>query len=247
MADKYDVRVTSPQTLDWLLDIPLDAAAWLYAFLVGVYVPIAATRTRKRLAASGQPIGPTFRRSAALMHVCFLAFGFFVATTHGVRTLPLPARVDLWLYVIPAVALGETLRWIAWTTTPVEQRRTLWVRQILPSSAELPAWIALTCLASISEEITYRGLLFAILSTATGSVLVGTLLTAISFGAAHAPQGLKGAITIAVLSLMLQALVILTGSLVPAMVVHAIANIIAGVRGPKRFRDLDASATHAVS
>jgi hypothetical protein len=128
-----------------------------------------------------------------------------------------------------------------------QQRRTLWIRQILPSRAELPAWIALTCLASISEEITYRGLLFAILSTATGSVLAGTLLTAISFGAAHAPQGLKGAITIGVLSLILQALVILTGSLVPAMAVHAIANVIAGVRGQKRFRDLETPATNAIS
>jgi membrane protease YdiL (CAAX protease family) len=172
-------------------------------------------------------------------HVFFLALGLAVAATHGLRTLPLPARPALWLYTIPAIALGETLRWISWTTTPIDERRTLWVRQILPAQGELPSWIALTCLASISEEITYRGLLFAILSAGTGSMLAGALLTAVSFGAAHAPQGPRSAATIAVLSLILQALVVLTGSLLPAMLVHAVANTISGIRGPKRFRDLD--------
>jgi membrane protease YdiL (CAAX protease family) len=237
--------VIDPRALDWLLGIPLDPGTSLYAFLVGVYVPIAATRTRKRLAASTQPIGPTFRRSAAQAHVLFLTLAFAVAATHGIRTMPLPTMPWQWLLVIPAIALGELLRWIAWTTTPIEQRRTLWVRQILPSQGELLVWTALSCLATISEEITYRGLLFAIVSAGTGSVLAGTLLTATSFGAAHAPQGIRGVITIGVLSLILQALVIATGSLLPAMVVHATANVVAGIRAPKRFRDLDEAAQNA--
>jgi len=35
---------------------------------------------------------------------------------------------------------------------------------------------------------------------------------------------------------------ILTASLIPAIAVHAIAKFIAGVRDPKRFRDLETSA-----
>jgi len=227
--------------LDWLLRIDLDPATWLFVVLVGGYWPIAATRARRRLAGSTLPPGRAFRKAAAGGQLVMLTLSLAVAWTHGLRTLPLPPAAWQWLLVVPAVAIVELLRWVMWKTLTIEQRRALWVRTILPSRGELPEWTLLTLLAAVSEEIAYRGLLFAILTVATGSVVLSSLLCAISFGAAHAPQGLRSQILIGTLSLVLHALVLVTGSLLPAMVVHAIANLIAGVRGDRRFRDLDAA------
>jgi membrane protease YdiL (CAAX protease family) len=226
--------------VDWLLRIDVDAAAWMYAALVGVYLPIVATRARSRLANAAEPAPRAFRKGAAAVQVAMLTLATVVAWTHGLRTLPLPVAAWEWLLVAPAVALVELLRWVAWKTMTLEQRRSLWVRTILPSRAELPEWTALTLLAAVTEEITYRGLLFGILAAATGSLVVSSLLCAVTFGAAHAPQGLRSQILIGTLALVLHALVIVTGSLLPAMVVHATANLIAGARGDKRFRELDA-------
>jgi membrane protease YdiL (CAAX protease family) len=231
--------VTEHHALDWLLRLTLDPATVLYLLLIGVFVPVAATRTRARFAAMPGPAGPKFKKTAAQAQISFLILGIAVAWTHGIWTLPPPQAAWQWLWVLPAVALGETFRWVSWISMTVEQRRALWVRHILPTRAELPDWIALALLASFAEEITYRGLLFGILATATGSFALASVLCALSFGVAHAPQGARGQVLIGTLSLLLHAVVILTGSLLPAMAVHAIANIIAGVRAPKRFRALD--------
>jgi membrane protease YdiL (CAAX protease family) len=204
---------------------------------------MATTRARARLAASQAPIGRAFRKNAAVLQIAILILGLAVAWTHGIRTLPLPSAPWQWVLVLPAVAIGETLRWLSWKSMTVDQRRALWVRHILPTRAELPEWIALTLLAAVAEEITYRGLLFGILATATGSVVLASVLCAASFGAAHAPQGIRSQAVIGTLSLVLHGVVIATGSLLPAMVVHAVANIISGIRAPKRFRDLDPMPT----
>ncbi len=234
--------MTDHHALDWLLRLPLDPATILYVVLVGVYIPIAATRTRARLAASAQPIGPAFRKNAAVVQLVILGLGLMVAWTHGIQSLPAPSVAWQWWLVLPALAIGELVRWVFWTSMTTEQRRTAWVRNILPSRAELPEWTVLTLLASVTEEITYRGLLFGILATATGSVPVASVLCAISFGAAHAPQGARSQILVGILSLLLHALVIISGSLFPAMVVHAAANMISGIRAPSRFKSLDAAS-----
>ncbi|HEX6463077.1 MAG TPA: CPBP family intramembrane glutamic endopeptidase [Vicinamibacterales bacterium] len=227
--------------LDWLLGIDLDPAAWLYVAFVGAYLPIGATRARARLAKSTDAPGRAFRKNAAGAQLVMLTLALALAWTHHIRMLQLPAAAWQWLLVPTAVATVELLRWMVWKSLTIEQRRALWVRTILPSRAELPEWTLLTLLASVSEEIAYRGLLFAVLAAATGSLVVSSLLCAVSFGAAHAPQGARSQILIGTLGLVFQVLVIVTGSLLPAMAVHAIANLIAGIRGDKRFRDLDAA------
>src|SRR5690349_20297140 len=130
--------------VDWLLRIDVDAAAWIYAALVGVYLPIVATRARSRLANAAEPAPRAFRKGAAAGQLAMLTLATVVAWTHGLRTLPLPVAAWEWLLVAPAVALVELLRWVAWKTMTLEQRRSLWVRTILPSRAELPEWTALT-------------------------------------------------------------------------------------------------------
>jgi membrane protease YdiL (CAAX protease family) len=159
--------------------------------------------------------------------------------THGVRVTQRPLSAALWLYALPALALIEAARWIAWHTQSIEDKRTMWVRHVLPERSELAGWTALAVLAGVTEEIAYRAVLFAILYRMTGSLVVAAAATAVSFGFVHAPQGAASQVTIGIIGLVLQALVLVTGSLLPAMLVHAAANVIAGIRGPARFRQLD--------
>jgi membrane protease YdiL (CAAX protease family) len=127
------------------------------------------------------------------------------------------------------------VQWLLWATRDAAARRQMWVRRVLPTAAELPEWIVLTCVASMTEEIAYRGFLFGVVATANQSLWLGALASAVAFGVAHFPQGTRGMIGIAAIALVLQALVWFTGSLIPAMIVHAAANTLAGIRGPRRF------------
>src|SRR5205807_2450354 len=108
---------------------------------------------------------------------------------------------------------------------------------------EMPEWIGLAGLASVTEELAYRGLLFGIIASVSQSVWLGAVVSAIAFGAAHFPQEKRGMIGIGAIGLVLQALAWSTGSLIPAMIVHALANTLAGIRGPRQFKAVGRVAT----
>src|SRR6185436_18860320 len=99
-------------------------------------------------------------------------------------------------------------------------------------------WIAVSLLAGIGEEITWRGVQTGLLAAATGSYGVATILSALSFGGAHMIQGWRSASVIVVFALGFQALVWLTGSLYVAMAVHVVYDITAGIAYGRLGREL---------
>lgn len=81
--------------------------------------------------------------------------------------------------------------------------------------------------AGVCEEILYRGVLMVIIAAYTGPwiALAGTSLV---FGLGHAYQGPGGVLRTGVVGLVLGLLVLSTGSLLPAMLVHAVTDITSG-------------------
>jgi membrane protease YdiL (CAAX protease family) len=84
--------------------------------------------------------------------------------------------------------------------------------------------------ASVAEEAAYRGVGMSILWYYLGNPWLAALLCAAAFSLGHSTQGWKSASVIFAMALAFHGLVALTGTLVLAMVVHAIYDFVAGDR-----------------
>ena len=76
--------------------------------------------------------------------------------------------------------------------------------------------------------MTYRGVMFILLSRLLGRPLPAALIASAVFGLSHILQGWKNAVIIGIVALAMHGLVIWSGSLYIAMAVHAIYDLVAG-------------------
>jgi membrane protease YdiL (CAAX protease family) len=119
------------------------------------------------------------------------------------------------------------------------ERRTRVVHLFMPdTAAERAWWLAVSILAGVGEEITWRGVQTALLSALMGSYLLGALLSAVSFGLAHFIQGWRSAVVITIFALGFQTIVWLSGSLYVAMAVHVAYDMTAGLSYARLGREL---------
>ncbi|HXT17125.1 MAG TPA: CPBP family intramembrane glutamic endopeptidase [Gemmatimonadaceae bacterium] len=105
------------------------------------------------------------------------------------------------------------------------------VEMILPHNAREFRWfMVLSCTAGVCEELLYRGFLTWLLVAYVG-LPAAIVLVAVVFGVAHAYQGPRGMIKTGVVSLIMSLIVLGSGWLIPAMVIHALVDISGGVLG----------------
>lgn len=102
------------------------------------------------------------------------------------------------------------------------------VRQLLPTSrSEFAPFVLLACTAGICEEFLFRGYLYWY-----GARFVpagwAALLQAVAFGLGHAYQGGRGILLTGLAGLFFTGVVLVTGSLWPAILVHALMDLNAG-------------------
>jgi len=101
---------------------------------------------------------------------------------------------------------------------------------ILPHGGiELTEWIALSVTAGICEETIFRGYLQRQFMALTKSAPAGILLSAATFGAAHAYQGFRMTILIALYGAMFGILAYWRASVRPGMIAHAWQDSLNGV------------------
>jgi len=101
---------------------------------------------------------------------------------------------------------------------------------LLPhGGAEIALWVALSATAGICEEAIFRGYLQRQLIALTKNVSAGVLLSAAAFGAAHAYQGFRMVILIALYGAMFGILAQWRGSVRPGMIAHAWQDSLSGV------------------
>ncbi len=109
------------------------------------------------------------------------------------------------------------------------------VLQLIPRTGpEKRVFVILSLIAGLGEEIAYRGYaLFAIQLLIPGA-WTAALLSSAAFGALHAYQGLLGVARTALIGLALAVPVLLTESVVPGIISHALIDLVAGfVVGPR--------------
>lgn len=213
-------------------------ATWAFVVFVGLVLPIVAIRQHYALK-SGRLPAP----SRMPLYASALA-------THGMLLLGVLATVladDVWLFppfgvdrgrilaALVALALGLLLLLERFRVQDALARER--TRMIAPRNPkEYAAFCGIAVTAGISEQLAYRGVLFSFLLWYSGSYLAAALLAAIPFGLVHLFQGWRSALLVTVIAIRDQVLVILTGTLVYAIVIHIIHDIIAGTVLMRRAR-----------
>jgi hypothetical protein len=130
--------------------------------------------------------------------------------------LTLAALLLLWVFLV-----ARSLR--GWRESPL-------LAQLLPKTAkEKGIFVLLSIAAGFGEELAYRGFLVPALTSLIGWSWGAALLSSALFGLLHAYQGWIGIFRTAALGFVLAGSFILTGVLWPAILAHAILDVIAGV------------------
>jgi CAAX protease family protein len=107
---------------------------------------------------------------------------------------------------------------------------------------ELGMWIALSLTAGFCEELIFRGYLLWVFTPSLG-LWGAAAVSVVVFAAAHAYQGSRGILTTGVAGGVLTVVVLLSGSLLPAIALHSLTDIGEGLVAWLVFRGQGVSGT----
>jgi membrane protease YdiL (CAAX protease family) len=111
-------------------------------------------------------------------------------------------------------------------------------RKVFPQDfGERLVFLVVVITVSLCEEVIYRGFAqYVFRNSLWGSVLAGILTSAALFALAHAYQGKKGIAATLIVGIMFSAVRSWTGSLLPPIFAHFLADFTAGMLAPSRLR-----------
>jgi len=105
------------------------------------------------------------------------------------------------------------------------------VEFIIPRSPREYRWFqALSVTAGVCEELLYRGFLTWVVAAYVGT-WAALFIVAVMFGLGHAYQGPTGIVKTGVVGLVLGCIVLASGWLIPAMIIHAMIDSASGIAG----------------
>ena len=114
------------------------------------------------------------------------------------------------------------------------------LRAVVPSNrAEWIAFVVVAASAGICEEFLYRGYALTVLSTLTGSVVAGTVLSSLAFGLGHAYQGRAGMAGTTITGVLYAIVFLATGSLYPCMIGHFVQDIVGATVLSRKLKEDD--------
>jgi membrane protease YdiL (CAAX protease family) len=239
--------ITGPQ-FPPLMPLRLDVQSSVFVLLVLIVMPIGAVRSKSIVA--GRPGRRPPRKSdvlarALIVQTLLFAFAFLVARTEGMALWSWTGLHPRTIVVaLATLALLLFVGALSWHLRTPDERRTLWMRHLLPRTAwQWALWFVVSLAAGIAEETAYRGVLVVLLASVTASFVVAALLSAAAFAIVHYPQGAKSVGWVFAIGLVMQALVSATGTLYVAMGVHAVYDVTAAIRAAGRLKADDAEGT----
>lgn len=192
-------------------------------------LPYAAIRTSFRVKTGPLPPKAPYFTSQILMLLFFFGLSLAAARLEWIPIFPArwPAARAIALGAASLAALVAFM-YPRWRRRVAERSRKVWL--FMPrTSKETALWVGCSCLAGLSEEVTYRGVMFTLLWRLTGSALAAALLSALVFGISHYLQGWKGMSLIFAIALVFQGIAWISGSLYVSIAVHALYDVAAGL------------------
>jgi len=117
----------------------------------------------------------------------------------------------------------------------VSRMREISLRLMPRSLIEALAFSVLAVTAAVCEEFIYRGFVYAVLQTTTGSVAIAIVASSALFSLAHLYQGRRGLVSTFILGLAFAISRWATGNLIAATVTHLVIDLLAGYVAPGYF------------
>lgn len=109
-----------------------------------------------------------------------------------------------------------------------KQKKSLLVYHLAPQTRhEWLLKLTVIALASVAEEVAYRGVAYAILWYTTQSMLLSMAISSLAFALAHWYQGRRAMVAIFLFSLVMHLVVNITHSLLCAILIHALYDLYA--------------------
>lgn len=145
---------------------------------------------------------------------------------------------------LAALAGAFGLRWLSQAIRGEAERRNLPAFALMPrTSTEWGLYLATAVSAGLAEETAYRGVGMALLTWSTDSPILSAAVLSVAFGLAHLTQEWKSVAIVIAMALLMHGLVAFTGTLVIAMVVHTVYDVIAGILGSRDARRFATSSS----
>jgi len=176
-----------------------------------------------------------------------LALAWYTGRGFGFRVFALPSLAvrDVAAAVV-ALAAYFGLREVSRAIRSEAERRAMLVYFIAPRTArEWPLWTATVLVASVAEEAAYRGVGMSILWYSLGNPYAAVAICSVAFALAHWTQGWKSAAVIFAMALVMHGLVAFTGTLILAMLVHGLYDLVAGYFIAKEAKRLHLEGSEA--
>lgn len=169
------------------------------------------------------------------------------ATAHGYRLADLGlALPSPWLTVTVGVTLSAlitfnqaaSIRRLA--SLPSEKQgfmRALTLKLMPQNAPERLAFFALVTTVALCEELIYRGFIQRLfLNVSNGSLAIAILGAAVFFSLAHLYQGRRGLVVTFLAGAIFSAVRAWTGTLIPTMAAHFVADLSVGLLAPKLLK-----------
>lgn len=204
------------------------SAGLLHIVLFGILIPALVVKSRDNL--TTRPVPPRDRHFTAVIVqlLVFLGISVWVGWMEHIPVLrPFELRWAAVGLATVMLAAGVVLMAPRWRRK-VEERDPKAYYFMPRNGKERGLWALISLAAAVAEEVTYRAVLFALLTTLTGSAWIAALLASAAFGVSHMVQGAQSALIISAIALALHGLVALSGSIYLAIVVHFLYDLIAG-------------------
>jgi membrane protease YdiL (CAAX protease family) len=232
------MMTSSPHALDFFF------LAALFLFVAVIDTRVFVPRFRAAVAA-GVPHARrrAYRRTiVAQWAVSAVVVAAWIATGRSWRDLGvLPAggwhTIATTVLIIAAVTFGvvqfkSIAQIMASEETRAKYREKLApVAYLLPRTTDENRWfLALSITAGICEELLVRGYLVWVFRPFVG-LWAAVAISIVAFGLAHAYQGVRGILKTGAVGVAMNAIVLLAGWLVPAMLFHAVIDATSGRLG----------------
>src|SRR5271156_6491871 len=226
---------------------------WDFALILlflGIAVPLLGRRRVHQL----MQIPSTTKMDRLSLYASTLAFQWIAAgvifwrtSAHEIRSsqlglaLPNPALAVTASVVLAAFILLNQIMGLRRLVAQPEK-----IQGILPQLAlklfpqddvERLAFFALVATVALCEELVYRGFVQRVFQNwSRGSVIIAVVGSAVFFALAHLYQGRRGLVSTLIIGLLFSTIRAWTGSLLPCIVAHFVADITVGMLAPGRLR-----------
>lgn len=221
-----------PDYLVWLAAPSwADGVKWLFFGFTCLFLPWMAYQSRKGFNNLDPETLAHFSRLGSYISsimILLVLLALSVGTAWSQRLELIPTHIFTLRALVAFVILLSSVLILLRLFLPVAAREPV-IRYIIPTTRIEFAWfIALSLMAGLAEEIAFRGVLTSLLQQSWNSYWLATLVSALMFGLAHLLQGVRGVVVAACFGLINQMVTSWTESLLVAIVVHALYDIIAG-------------------